>query len=93
MKLPELTAVIECEEDCARSWELTRFRPADARLRRHRPLTSDLWPSTMLGLFDPLTIRDLTFANWVFVSPMCQYSSSDGYANDWHFIHLGSRPS
>ena len=45
----------------------------------------------MPGLFDPLTIRDLTFANRVFVSPMCQYSSRDGYANDWHFVHLGSR--
>jgi 2,4-dienoyl-CoA reductase-like NADH-dependent reductase (Old Yellow Enzyme family) len=45
----------------------------------------------MSGLFDPLTIRDLTFANRVFVSPMCQYSSENGYANDWHFVHLGSR--
>ena len=45
----------------------------------------------MPGLFDPLTIRDLTFTNRVFVSPMCQYSSVDGYANDWHFVHLGTR--
>src|SRR4051812_10131752 len=45
----------------------------------------------MPGLFDPLTIRDLTFANRVFVSPMCQYSSENGYATDWHFVHLGSR--
>jgi 2,4-dienoyl-CoA reductase-like NADH-dependent reductase (Old Yellow Enzyme family) len=45
----------------------------------------------MPRLFDPLAIRDLTFANRVFVSPMCQYSSDDGYANDWHFVHLGSR--
>src|SRR5437868_15066741 len=45
----------------------------------------------MAGLFGPLAIRDLTFANRVFVSPMCQYSSQDGYANDWHFVHLGSR--
>src|SRR5436853_5945462 len=45
----------------------------------------------MAGLFDPLAIRDLTFANRVFVSPMCQYSSGDGYANDWHLVHLGSR--
>jgi 2,4-dienoyl-CoA reductase-like NADH-dependent reductase (Old Yellow Enzyme family) len=45
----------------------------------------------MPGLFDPLTIRELTFANRVFVSPMCQYSSEEGYANDWHFVHLGSR--
>ena len=45
----------------------------------------------MTHLFDPLAIRDITFANRAFVSPMCQYSSTDGYANDWHFVHLGSR--
>ena len=45
----------------------------------------------MAGLFDPLAIREVKFANRVFVSPMCQYSSVDGYANDWHFVHLGSR--
>src|SRR5260370_13561461 len=45
----------------------------------------------MPGMFDPLAIRDLTFANRVFVSPMCQYSSTDGFASDWHFVHLGSR--
>src|SRR5262249_28502285 len=45
----------------------------------------------MPHLFDPLTIRDLEFANRVFVSPMCQYSSVDGYANDWHLVHLGTR--
>jgi 2,4-dienoyl-CoA reductase-like NADH-dependent reductase (Old Yellow Enzyme family) len=45
----------------------------------------------MAHLFDSLVIRDLKFANRVFVSPMCQYSSTDGHANDWHFVHLGSR--
>ncbi len=45
----------------------------------------------MPALFDPLTIRDVTFGNRVFVSPMCQYSSENGYANDWHLVHLGSR--
>ena len=45
----------------------------------------------MAALFDPLTIRDVTFANRVFVSPMCQYSSENGFASDWHFVHLGSR--
>jgi 2,4-dienoyl-CoA reductase-like NADH-dependent reductase (Old Yellow Enzyme family) len=45
----------------------------------------------MTHLFNPLAIRDITFANRVFVSPMCQYSCTDGYANDWHFVHLGSR--
>ena len=42
-------------------------------------------------MFDSLVVRDLKFANRVFVSPMCQYSSTDGYANDWHLVHLGSR--
>jgi 2,4-dienoyl-CoA reductase-like NADH-dependent reductase (Old Yellow Enzyme family) len=45
----------------------------------------------MAHLFDSLVIRDIKFANRVFVSPMCQYSSTDGRANDWHFVHLGSR--
>src|SRR5207237_280100 len=45
----------------------------------------------MPSLLDSLAIRDLNFANRVFVSPMCQYSSRDGYANDWHLVHLGSR--
>jgi len=42
-------------------------------------------------LFDPLTIRRLTLANRIVVSPMCQYSSSDGFANEWHLVHLASR--
>src|ERR1700730_5536263 len=45
----------------------------------------------MTRLFDRLEIRDITFANRVFVSPMCEYSSTDGFANDWHVVHLGSR--
>src|SRR5947199_5986064 len=45
----------------------------------------------MPGLFDPLAIREVKFANRMFVSPMCQYSSEGGFANDWHFVHLGSR--
>ena len=45
----------------------------------------------MSHLFDPLPIRGVTFSNRVFVSPMCEYSSTDGFANDWHFVHLGSR--
>ncbi len=42
-------------------------------------------------LFTPLTIRGITLKNRIVVSPMCQYSSEDGFANDWHFVHLGSR--
>ncbi len=47
--------------------------------------------SDMVHLFEPLKIRDITFRNRIFVSPMCQYSSEDGAATDWHFVHLGSR--
>jgi 2,4-dienoyl-CoA reductase-like NADH-dependent reductase (Old Yellow Enzyme family) len=42
-------------------------------------------------LFTPLTLRSLEFRNRVFVSPMCQYSADEGFANDWHLVHLGSR--
>jgi 2,4-dienoyl-CoA reductase-like NADH-dependent reductase (Old Yellow Enzyme family) len=42
-------------------------------------------------LFDELQIRDVSLANRIVVSPMCQYSSTDGFANDWHLVHLGSR--
>jgi 2,4-dienoyl-CoA reductase-like NADH-dependent reductase (Old Yellow Enzyme family) len=43
------------------------------------------------GLFAPLTIRGMNFRNRVAVSPMCEYSCQDGFANDWHLVHLGSR--
>jgi 2,4-dienoyl-CoA reductase-like NADH-dependent reductase (Old Yellow Enzyme family) len=45
----------------------------------------------MPQLFDPLSIRGVTFKNRIAVSPMCQYSAQDGFANDWHLVHLGSR--
>lgn len=43
------------------------------------------------SLFSPLQLRSVTFANRIGVSPMCQYSSQDGFASDWHMVHLGSR--
>ncbi len=43
------------------------------------------------NLFTPIVLRDLTLPNRIFVSPMCQYSSEDGFATDWHLVHLGSR--
>jgi len=44
-----------------------------------------------IKLFSPLTLRGVTFQNRIFVSPMCQYSCTDGVPNDWHLVHLGSR--
>jgi 2,4-dienoyl-CoA reductase-like NADH-dependent reductase (Old Yellow Enzyme family) len=45
----------------------------------------------MPHLFDPLTLRGATLRNRIGVSPMCQYSCTDGMATDWHLVHLGSR--
>ncbi len=42
-------------------------------------------------LYSPLTIRDRIFKNRIVMSPMCQYSSDDGFTNDWHLVHLGTR--
>ena len=45
----------------------------------------------MSKVFEPLHIRDIKINNRIVCSPMCQYSSVDGFANDWHLVHLGSR--
>jgi len=45
----------------------------------------------MSKLFSPLKLKDLTLKNRIVISPMCQYSAVDGFANDWHLVHLGSR--
>lgn len=42
-------------------------------------------------LLSPLSIKNLVLKNRIAVSPMCQYSATDGFANDWHLVHLGSR--
>lgn len=44
-------------------------------------------------LFSSLTIKNITLKNRIVISPMCQYSSVNGFANDWHLVHLGSRAS
>jgi 2,4-dienoyl-CoA reductase-like NADH-dependent reductase (Old Yellow Enzyme family) len=44
-----------------------------------------------IDLLSPLTIRGVTFRNRIAMSPMCQYTVVDGFAGDWHLVHLGSR--
>jgi 2,4-dienoyl-CoA reductase-like NADH-dependent reductase (Old Yellow Enzyme family) len=44
-------------------------------------------------LFSSLQIKSITLKNRIVISPMCQYSAQDGFANDWHLVHLGSRAS
>src|ERR1700759_3180613 len=45
----------------------------------------------MANLFSPIKIKGIELKNRIVVSPMCEYSSTDGFANDWHLVHLGSR--
>lgn len=57
------------------------------------------WPRRLMcgvttpALFTPLTLRDLTIANRIWLAPMCQYScfAEDGVPTDWHLVHLGAR--
>jgi 2,4-dienoyl-CoA reductase-like NADH-dependent reductase (Old Yellow Enzyme family) len=44
-----------------------------------------------MNLFESFRIRDVSFRNRIAVSPMCEYSSEDGFSNDWHLVHLGAR--
>jgi 2,4-dienoyl-CoA reductase-like NADH-dependent reductase (Old Yellow Enzyme family) len=44
-----------------------------------------------IDLLSPLTIRGVSFRNRIVMSPMCEYSAQDGFADDWHLVHLGSR--
>ncbi|MDX2120748.1 MAG: bifunctional salicylyl-CoA 5-hydroxylase/oxidoreductase [Gemmatimonadota bacterium] len=53
-----------------------------------RPVLQDPPPPP---IFTPYRIRDLVLANRIVVSPMCQYRAEDGFVNDWHLVHLGSR--
>jgi 2,4-dienoyl-CoA reductase-like NADH-dependent reductase (Old Yellow Enzyme family) len=45
----------------------------------------------MVKLFSPLNIKNITLKNRIAMAPMCQYSASDGFTNDWHLVHYGSR--
>ncbi|HEX8873657.1 MAG TPA: hypothetical protein VF780_03435 [Nitrosospira sp.] len=46
-----------------------------------------------VDLMSPLTLRGVTFRNRIAMAPMCMYSAHDGFANDFHLVHLGSRQS
>jgi 2,4-dienoyl-CoA reductase-like NADH-dependent reductase (Old Yellow Enzyme family) len=48
--------------------------------------------SSITHLFSPLRLRDITLRNRIAVSPMCQYSSTEGFANDWHLVHWAVAP-
>ncbi|MBL8216615.1 MAG: NADH:flavin oxidoreductase/NADH oxidase [Bryobacterales bacterium] len=56
-----------------------------------KPIANKPGTAAAPALFEPLPIRSVTIPNRIVVSPMCEYSSDDGFANDWHLVHLGSR--
>jgi 2,4-dienoyl-CoA reductase-like NADH-dependent reductase (Old Yellow Enzyme family) len=53
----------------------------------------DIENNTTAALFRPLKLRSITLHNRIMVAPMCQYSAEEGFANDWHLVHLGSLAS
>lgn len=65
--------------------------PRTARLLSRINNSSPKKDSCLPHLFEPLTLRGVTLPNRIGVSPMCEYSCLDGLANEWHFVHLGSR--
>ncbi len=76
------------------------FSGLDSPLAGHSPVRSRLFhivfrivSEEMPSLFDPFTVKSITLRNRIGVSPMCQYSSTDGRMDDWHLVHLGARAS
>jgi 2,4-dienoyl-CoA reductase-like NADH-dependent reductase (Old Yellow Enzyme family) len=65
--------------------------PTDSGLHGCRANTEHDRESPEVDLFSPLTIRGVTFRNRVVMSPMCQYCATEGLADDWHLVHIGSR--
>src|SRR3954447_20531676 len=57
-------------------------------MKQFVPQTQEAAPVTQM--FTPITLRDVTVRNRVWVAPMCQYSAVDGVPNEWHLVHLGS---
>src|SRR5712671_1184623 len=72
-------------------WYYFQTRLESTRDRGEPNDAGHLTRETMAHIFDPLAIRSITLPNRIAVSPMCEYSSKDGFANDWHLVHLGSR--
>lgn len=68
---------------------LVRDVAEEVRKTSHAPVAPDGGPPA--PIFTPFTLRGLTLTNRMVVSPMCQYSATDGVVDDWHLVHLGSR--
>jgi 2,4-dienoyl-CoA reductase-like NADH-dependent reductase (Old Yellow Enzyme family) len=82
-------------EDYAMNIQTETNRPNDQSvqliLRAGRAGTDHDRDVPEIDLLSPLTIRGVSFRNRIAMSPMCQYSAQDGFADDWHLVHLGGR--
>jgi 2,4-dienoyl-CoA reductase-like NADH-dependent reductase (Old Yellow Enzyme family) len=67
--------------------------PEQLTLRAGRAGTDHDREVPEIDLLSPVRIRGVDFRNRIVMSPMCEYSAQDGFANDWHLVHLGSRAS
>lgn len=67
------------------------WKPAAKSCLMHPSTRSDHHSGMSHPLFSPFQLRSVEFPNRIGVTPMCQYSARDGFANDWHLVHLGSR--
>ena len=66
-------------------------RRKEKRLGYHGGMTDQTPETPATALLSPLTIRGVTLRNRIVMSPMCQYNAEEGFASDWHLVHLGSR--
>lgn len=69
----------------------TKDEATHAAIHGGRTATSHDREIPEIDLLSPLTIRDVTFRNRIVMAPMCQYCAQNGFADDWHLVHLGSR--
>jgi 2,4-dienoyl-CoA reductase-like NADH-dependent reductase (Old Yellow Enzyme family) len=88
-------SILPCNHGLAAAVRAAADLVTKVRLQRRvstRRLEAELrYTDAVPHLFDPLALRGVTFSNRILVSPMCQYSSVDGFVNEWHVVHLGSR--
>lgn len=74
-----------------KAFSITLTAPDKMAVRGEYLIFKQIKREPMAHLFTPLQLRTVTLRNRIAVSPMCEYSSEDGFANDWHLVHLGSR--
>ncbi len=84
-------AVGEKQSDKSETTAVKESDKTESAVKKSGETESAAAKSGTANLFSPLSIRSVTLRNRIGISPMCQYHSVDGFAEDWHLVHLGSR--